>query len=194
MSVAPRFPSDIGYAGLRMTADDYLSLGETHERYELIDGVVVMMSPSPSAKHQELIYLILSSLGQWDHARKSLRVFPDADLRLADHLVYRPDISVYMKASLPKGASRLTTPPELIIEVLSPGSRPIDLITKRDDYERFGVPEYWAIDPDTLRVRAWRRQGARLVELAPSDDQIDSTSIPGFSLDLASLRREFADE
>src|SRR5256885_1453627 len=54
MSALPKpLGSDIGYAGLRMTADDYLGLGETQERYELINGVV-FMSPSPTPRHSEI--------------------------------------------------------------------------------------------------------------------------------------------
>ena len=45
------------YYGLRMSAGEYLALGETQIRYELIDGVVVM-SPSPTAQHQQLIMKI----------------------------------------------------------------------------------------------------------------------------------------
>ena len=60
MSALPHNIREIGYAGLRLTADECLALGETRERYGLIDGVVV--SPRPSPKHSEIAVEILFQL------------------------------------------------------------------------------------------------------------------------------------
>ncbi len=191
MSVAPRFPSDLGYHGLRMTADEYLALGETPERYELIEGTVVM-SPSPKPNHQELLVEILGQLRNWDRSNRAHRFFPDTDVRLDSGLVYRPDVSVYLRTRLPELPDRLATPPDLVIEILSPASKVIDLITKRDDYERFGVLEYWVVDPADLRVRAWSREQPHLVERAVSGDSVPSSALVGFALNIAELRRALA--
>ena len=45
---------------------------------------------------------------------------------------------------------RIRGVPDLVVEILSAGSKPLDLITKRDDYDAFGVGEYWVVDPDPL--------------------------------------------
>lgn len=171
-----------------MTADEYLALGETPERYELIEGTVVM-SPSPTPRHQELIAEILLQLKQWDRSAKAVRVFPDTDIRLDPSRVYRPDISVYLRSRLPEVPDRLTLPPDLIVEVLSASSKVIDLITKRDDYERFGVGEYWVVDANDLRVRAWGREQSLFAERAVVGDSVASSALPGFVLDIAALRR-----
>lgn len=84
---------------------------------------------------------------------------------------------------------RLVLPADLVIEILSPGSTVMDLITKRDDYERFGVGEYWAVDPSDLRIRAWRREGSRLIESAIEGERVPSAALVGFVLDVAALRR-----
>lgn len=177
----------MGYNGLRMTADEYLALGETAERYELIDGIVVM-SPSPFPDHSELSSEIAGQLRDFAQQGGHIRVFPDTDVKLTSGKVYRPDISVYRSDRLKGKVRLLTSPPDLAIEILSPNSKALDLITKRDDYEQFGVGEYWIVDPADARVRCWRRQGVRLIESTQSADTVRCESLPGFSLDLAPLR------
>lgn len=187
MSAVPRHPSDIGYAGLRMTADEYLALGETQERYELIHGIVVM-ARSPLASHNEIAARIVFQLGTFAERTGAIRIFPETDVRFPGDTVYRPDISIYRAERLPPRVERLDAPPDLIIEILSGGTKPLDLITKRDDYDRFGVGEYWAVDPAMATVRCWRRQGARLIEAPAEGDSVPSAAIAGFSLDLRSIR------
>jgi Uma2 family endonuclease len=183
MSTAPRLRELEGYAGLKMTADEYLALGETRERYELIDGVVVM-SPSPLPNHSEVILRITQQLLAFADRTQQARVFSEIDVRFSRDLVYRPDICVYRPDRLAPRPSRLEIPPDLIVEVLSGGTKPLDLITKRDDYERFGVNEYWAVDPVTARVHCWQRQGKVLLEKAVEGEALSSSALPGFVLDL----------
>jgi Uma2 family endonuclease len=92
----------------------------------------------------------------------------------------------------------MTTPPDLIVEIASPGNKSYDLKTKRDAYEKFGVGEYWSIDPrdrtesdnqpSGLRVRAWTLQRGRYIDLPVATDQLTSRVIAGFALDLRPLR------
>lgn len=176
-----------GYGGLRMTADEYLALGETHERYELIDGVVVM-SPSPTPRHQRVGFLIAIQMEMFAQQRHDTQVIPDVDVRMAGNKVYRPDVAVYGNGRLPAMPDRLTTPPDLVVEVLSPGSEPMDYITKRDDYDRFGVGEYWVVDPRDVSVRVWRRSGTKMLEVGVESDRVACASVPGLNVDLRIVR------
>ena len=187
MSAAPKWPSEFGYAGLRMTASEYLALGETRERYELIDGVVCM-SPSPTPRHQKLLRAIYRQLESFIDANPGFDYFQDSDVVLGSQIVYEPDISCYRPGRIPAMPHHLTQPPDLVIEILSPGSKAFDLTTKKDDYERFGVHEYWAIDPADARVRCYRRQGQLFIETPVTGDFLESTGWPGFVLDLLPLR------
>lgn len=187
MSAAPRFDPELGYVGLKMTADEFLALGETQERYELIDGVVVI-SPGALPRHNEVLLEIAFQLQAYARQSGDARVFPETDVRFDSGKVYRPDISVYRADRLPARVERLDQPPDLIVEVLSGGSKPLDLITKRDDYDAAGVAEYWAADPNTGDVRCWQRRGSRLCETPPEGDTVASTAFPGLILDLRPLR------
>lgn len=187
MSAASRYPNDIGYHGLRMTADEFFALGETQERYELIDGVVVM-SPSPTPLHGEAFNSIFMQLQNYAHLTKLARVYAEIDVQLSSGRVYRPDIAAYQMVHLPKRPDRLISPPDLAVEILSASTRVFDLITKRDDYEAFGVNEYWVVEPKDGSLRAWRRSGKSLLQVAVEGDTFPCSALPGMMLDLKALR------
>ena len=183
-----------------MRADDFFVLGETAERYELVNGVVVA-SPSVRPRHWKVVHEVLKQLDLFNGGATRLEIFSEIDIHVDDVTVFRPDLCVYVReagsGSEGRIPERLTTPPDLILEVLSPGSKPLDLVTKRDAYERFGVREYWVIDPDDGRVRAWSKRGVKpasgaaptstgvpYVESTVEGDRLPSIAIAGFLLDL----------
>jgi Uma2 family endonuclease len=147
---------------------------------------VVVISPIATPSHSEIINEIVYQLKVYARTVHPLRVFTDTDLRVAPNLVYRPDLAAYTPSRLPTPPAALATPPDLIVEVLSPANRALDLVTKRRDYDRFNVGEYWIIDPDAAEFRALHRTPAAqpFVETLITTPALPSTSIPGFTLDL----------
>jgi Uma2 family endonuclease len=119
---------------------------------ELIDNTIYM-SPSPISKHQLILNEINFQLLQFLKKDASGIVF------IAPYDVYldetsnavQPDIVVVLEDNRniidPNG--HIHGVPDLLVEVLSPGNKDHDLIKKKDLYERFGVKEYWIIDPET---------------------------------------------
>lgn len=92
MSALPKSPIGNDYAGLRMTAEEYLALGETDKRYELIDGVV-FMSPAPTMRDQRVRDLIMAQLIACEAHAPGMMSVSEADVRMTRGKVYRPDIS-----------------------------------------------------------------------------------------------------
>jgi Uma2 family endonuclease len=191
MSAVPRQPGP-SYTGLRMTADEYLALGETDERYELIDGVVTM-SPRPGSRHHDAMWLVVEQARTFAKASGG-RCFSELDLVLHGGLVYTPDIMCFGPNRVRGFPMRVDTAPDLIVEVLSPSNKRFDLTRKRDDYERFGVGEYWTLEPTTAHVQCFRRAGSRLAEQNVAGDTLTSLSWAGFVLDLRPLRELAAEE
>jgi Uma2 family endonuclease len=169
-----------------MTAEEFFALGETSENYELVDGVV-SMSPRPGSRHQAVLWLISHQFSEFAGAT-GCRFFPEVDLVLGRGLVYTPDLMCFGPDRVSGFPARLDVPPDLIIEVLSPGNKEFDLTRKKDDYGRFGVPEYWTVDPADARVRCFRVHDGRLDEVQVSGHSLVSTAIAGFVLDLKPLR------
>lgn len=118
---------------------------------ELIDNAL-HMSPSPTFKHQKVLQILLRSLSGdiLDKDKGEVLVAPfDVYLDETSNAV-QPDITVILKENLgilnPEG--HVHGVPDLLVEVLSPGNKDHDLIRKKDLYERFGVKEYWIVDPE----------------------------------------------
>ena len=74
----------------------------------------------------------------------------------------QPDLLVVTRSD--PGTGAVTTPLALAVEVLSPSSRSIDLVLKRELYEQAGVQAYWVVDPHDLTLRAWVLDDGQLVE------------------------------
>ena len=137
------------------TYKDYLTFDE-NERIEIIEGEIINMSPAPSRMHQEIISEIHFKLKEYIKSNNgSCKVYPapfdvilknnDEDLVNSKNIV-QPDISVICDKSklTDKGC---TGSPDMIVEVVSPGSPRNDYIIKLNLYEKFKVKEYWIINP-----------------------------------------------
>lgn len=175
------------YIGMRCTADEFLELEDDGSWYQLINGVVIM-SPRPSLPHQKLLAKIGAQLDRHTELHGG-EYWPEVDLRLAPDLVYSPDL-VYMAPGRTSPSKKtLTLVPDLIVEIISPSSRRMDTKTKRSDYERFGVREYWMVEPAEKRVRVLRLVDGKYVEAIQTGDTAPSQVIPGFAFDLVALRK-----
>ncbi len=137
--------------------------GWTEERYfeealetrivEFEDGELIMHSPA-SIRHQQLVRFLTFLLGGYVRSRHLGEVVNGpAVVQLRPGLDYEPDIFFVAARQLKYlGEVYFSGAPTLIIEVLSQGSRNHDLRTKASHYSEYGVPEYWAVDPQRKTV------------------------------------------
>src|SRR5262245_47427278 len=126
------------------TVDDLVGVSEDDpHRYEIIDGVLVV-SGSPRMRHQRAVGRMYSFLDAACPSGLEVFVAPFAVL-LAQDTLLQPDVLVARVADLTEG--ELPAPPVLAVEMLSPGSKKIDLELKFDRLERAGTPHYWVVDP-----------------------------------------------
>jgi Uma2 family endonuclease len=150
-----------GHSSTKLTYDDYLRFPDDGLRHEIIGGEHYV-TPSPVTRHQrislKLLYLITSYLEERPIGELFGAPF---DVVLSTFDVVVPDI-VYLsnERSHFLTARNLQGPPDLAIEILSPGTRSRDRRLKRDLYERTGVQEYWMVDPDRDIVTVYRRNTA----------------------------------
>jgi len=183
------------YHGMRLSAREYFELEEDGCRYELIDGVVCM-TPSPNWRHQEVAQEISWQLYGYLKGHPVGRVIPDVDVHLGTgprggDLIYRPDIVFFKAGRRFHEADRIIAPPDLVVEVASLSTRRYDRETKKADYERFGVLEYWIVDPLRKSFEFDRLVDGRYVSIASEGNVFRSEAVHGFALDLAAVRRTF---
>jgi Uma2 family endonuclease len=123
------------------------------------------------------------------------RVFSEMDVRFGPLQIYQPDVMFISKSRMVRRTPRIHVVPEMVLEILSPGTKGRDLGTKKADYERFGVDEYWIIDPAAKRqFSCLRRKGDALVGVTVPARSFKSQAVPGFALDLVALRRVILDQ
>jgi Uma2 family endonuclease len=142
---------------------------------QLIENKLVM-SPSPKDLHQEILGEIFLQLLTYTRRKKigKVRIAP-YDVYLDRKNAYQPDLIFIANENLYKiRENGLHGAPDLVIEVLSPGTAKYDKGKKKTVYERCGIKEYWIVDPATKIVNGYALQENRFREIATATAVIDS--------------------
>ena len=174
---------------LKLAYEDYASLPDD-ERYELIDGELIPM-PSPKEIHQAICGAIFMSVGVFVNAMTLGRTyFAPFDVILSDFNVVQPDLIFVSNArSHIITEDNIRGAPDLVVEILSPSTADYDRTTKRELYERYGVPEYWLVDPyaKTITILRLGADGYNAYAVYGEGDALTSPTLAGFSMNLSEL-------
>jgi Uma2 family endonuclease len=180
----------------RWTIADLEKLPEMNDgtRYEIIDGEL-FVSRAPNFHHEHACVQLVTALSNWSK-QSGLGVVngPTGLIFAADEAVI-PDVFWIswprLRAHLSPTDKKLHGPPELVVEVLSPGAdnERRDRVAKLGVYSRRGVDEYWIVDLERRSVEVYRRVAAGLEQTAlfGADDSLGSPLLPGFALAIAEL-------
>ena len=170
-----------------LTIDDLAATPDDGNRYELIEGEL-LVSRAPSITHQRIIHNFQVSIGVYLVRNPIGILVPGAGLIFNDFNGVIPDlvfVSEERRAEIASG-EKLTGAPDLVIEVMSPGAenRQRDLVVKRQLYGRFGVKEYWVVDPVSrvIEIYRLRQQSLEKVATCSDKDEITSPLFPGLQL------------
>lgn len=177
----------------RITFEDYLLLPEINQRYEIIDGEMIM-SPAPTSEHQWFIKNLIEILGPFVKRKKLGVILPapvDVLVRKSPLKTRQPDL-LFLSAerSGAKGRAELRKmpvieiAPDLVVEVLSPSDTRRVLQNKLQDYIKIGVRECWLISPEaeTVEVLRLTSEGATRIHLFGAGDTLRSEVLPGFKV------------
>jgi Uma2 family endonuclease len=180
---------------VRWTTEDLKLLPESSSRYEIIDGQL-LMTRAPHWKHQKVIVKASRILDTWSETSRLGETVSTPGVLFDDADNVIPDVIWISHERLASGVDEeghFTIAPELIIEVLSPGTQNErrDRETKVKLYAERGVQEYWILDWRTRQLEVYCRQGAllRLVQTLFAQDTLTSSILPGFSCAVAEFFR-----
>jgi Uma2 family endonuclease len=132
--------------GRPFTVDDLEGMPDDGNRYELIDGML-LVSPAPDWPHQEMGAELFFQLRLRFPPGVRVLTAPFA-VRTGTDSEVQPDVLVARFADLNRNSRNLPVAPLLAVEVLSPSTRLKDLNLKKAHYERIGVASYWILDPN----------------------------------------------
>lgn len=117
---------------------------------ELINGQIYM-SPAPSNRHQRILKALLKIVDDYVEANALGEVLiSPVDIFFDDHQnAVQPDLVFisHGNPNQPLNDEPFRGVPDILVEILSPGNDKHDSVTKKTLYEKFGVKEYWIIDP-----------------------------------------------
>jgi Uma2 family endonuclease len=171
----------------KLTYEDFLVLPNDGRRHEILDGEHYV-NPSPNTKHQMSSMRLVLALGDFVYAHSLGQVFhAPYDVVLSEHDILEPDlifVSAARRAIITD--ANIQGAPDLVVEILSPGNHSYDERVKYHAYERFGVGEYWIVDPEAKTVTIYRREGGKFVR-TQTGDAITTPLLPGLALEVRAI-------
>jgi Uma2 family endonuclease len=176
----------------RFTFADVATWPDDGRRFELYDGEVSVV-PAPLPRHQLAMLELQARLRDHVAAQGGLVLVSPIDSVLSERDVVQPDIVVFTanRRHLVRLDEAIRTRPDVAVEVLSPSTVTNDRGRKLRLYERFGVPEYWMLDPaeERMEVRCLMRETGRYGSpiVAVRGAMIGSAVLDGFTCPVDTL-------
>ena len=188
-------PADVvpGPAQGQWTYKEYAKLPDNGDRYEVMDGVL-LMSPSPNSAHQNVVTMLAVYLAQHVKFVGLGQVFvAPLDIELALNRVVQPDVVVVLNENLAKiTKSHIVGAPDLVVEVISPGTAAYDRLSKLKAYEQAEIEEYWMVYPDRHSIELMVLSDGKYQSLGvfQQQDTLPSRLIP--TINTVSIEKFFA--
>ena len=170
---------------MKWTYEDYARLPVDRQRHEIIDGRH-FVSPAPNTYHQQVsarLYLQLHAL--IEGGGHGTVLYAPLDIVLSRHDVVQPDLIAVLKARREiVTQANVQGAPDLAVEILSPSTRQLDRRHKHALFERYGVPEYWIVDPDAHAVEQYVMAAEGYGLPRRESERVALHIVPGALLDL----------
>jgi len=175
-----------------LTYEEYLALPEINQRYDIVDGELIMMSPSPTPIHQRIAARIHLKLGRFvmEHQLGEVFFAPLDILVQREPLRTRQPDLMFIRAEREEIIGDVIEgAPDLVIEILSPRSTRAEVREKLADYSAIGVSECWLVSPEAQTVEVLRLQDHEWArqEIYGVGDVVTSPLLPGFSLTVSEI-------
>lgn len=174
-----------------LTYWEYTLLPNDGKRYEILEGEL-FMTPSPKTKHQVVSRNLLVAISIFLRNSSNIgKVFSAPyDVILSPSNVVEPDvIFISNENSDIITEDNIQGSPDLLVEIVSPSTERNDREKKKAVYEKFGVKEYWIVDPEKEEVEIYTlvQNKYRLFDCINKESTLSSSVINGFSIEAKQL-------
>ena len=174
----------------KFTYQDYIRLPDDGNRYEVINGELIMVA-APNTYHQSVSGNLEFALRSFIVNNKIGKIFDaPVDVVLSENNVVQPDILFITKENYHIITEKnISGAPDLVIEILSEGTAYRDLIDKKELYAQFGVKEYWIVDPIKQRVEVFENRNSdfELTQQLKETGKAKSKVLNGFEVNLTEI-------
>ena len=166
------------------TYDDFCALVREDQKADLIDGVIYMASPENTDANELFVWLVGLIADFTDYHDLGKVYGSRVAVRLDRKNAPEPDIVFVHKNHLARvERGGIAGPCDLAVEIVSPDSVERDYETKRKQYERYGILEYWIIDEELEKVTLYRLgSNKKYREIKPRKGELRSEVLTGFWL------------
>ncbi len=160
--------------------------------YEMIEGEIIV-SRAPDLLHQEISGNLFQSIRNFLDQNPLGKVWVTPGVIFDEFNSVIPDLAFVSRERLNDliVEGRIKGAPDLMIEIISPGAvnRRRDRIVKRQTYGRFGVKEYWVVDPENRTVEIYALDGRemKLAATLTGQDEITSSLMAGYRFTVESV-------
>lgn len=153
-----------------LTADQYLKMHFEERAPEFVHGELIERS-MPTPLHGRLHYLLALRLQNVGFGVIGVH------MRLADDVIRIPDLAIFRD---PPESRMPSSPPFIIVEIISPDDRHAELMKKFDQYRAWGVEHIWVVEPDIQKLHVYESRGlieVKQFELPESKIRIDAAAL-----------------
>lgn len=174
-----------------ITAEEFARMPDPADgsQQELVRGVIVTMPP-PRGRHGACCFLVAHRLGEFVLANKLGTMFTNDTGFITERdpdTVRGPDVSFWSRERLPEIPEEyIAIPPDLVVEVVSPGDHFSRVQKKVLHYLTRGVPLVWVVDPEDRSVTVYR-PGKQATILEEGDTISGEEALPGFACPVRAL-------
>ncbi len=144
----------------------------------------------PTQAHQNIVAFLYEAILTYVRAADLGKVlFAPLRIRLEPNKIREPDLAFMLKSNAARRTNEFWNGADWVIEVISNDDRRRDLETKRFEYARAGIPEYWIVDPLNSQLIVLTLQEDHYLERGTfkPGEFAESSVVKGFTLDVAQL-------
>jgi Uma2 family endonuclease len=175
----------------RLTYEEYVESPEIKQRYEIVDGQMIM-APRPTVEHQTILWQLFLQLDRFvtEHQVGQVWFAPlDIVIQREPLRTRQPDLLFVSRDKVGTLGQIIEVAPDLVVEVLSPGNSRSDVEDKLEDYARLGVRECWLVSPQARSVEVLGLEGGswRRIAIYGLGDQVQSNVLAGLALPVSEV-------